>query len=304
MKILIAVFSITLLLATSHAGAGDAQLLRESYSSEITGLERDYYVYLPANFSNENSWPVILFLHGDGERGNAKDELDFVMMHGPLNEAWIQKRDLPFIIISPQLPIHDRGDLSYIKDRKTDDIPRRLDTGTPPRNTKFPADEPMDGKPAKAPDQYAVEGPPSGWPLHEDELLQITDHVVDKFSGDPSRLYLSGLSYGAFGVWYLASQHPEKFAAINPIVGYAHPDLVTSIAEAGLPVWCFAGGKDPVVPVEYFYAGMNKMEQLGHQSVRFTVEEDMSHDAWKRVYAGEDIYNWFLSHRTRTPRDR
>jgi hypothetical protein len=29
--------------------------------------------------------------------------------------------------------------------------------------------------------------------------------------------------------------------------------------------------------------------------VRFTVEEDMNHDVWTRVYAGEDIYRWLLS---------
>ncbi len=46
-----------------------------------------------------------------------------------------------------------------------------------------------------------------------------------------------------------------------------------------------------MVPAEYLYAGMNKLEQLGHDDVRFTVEEDMSHDVWKRVYAGEDLYN-------------
>jgi alpha-beta hydrolase superfamily lysophospholipase len=63
-----------------------------------------------------------------------------------------------------------------------------------------------------------------------------------------------------------------------------------------MPVWCFAGGRDPVVQVDYFYEGMNKLERLGHPDVRFTVEEDMSHDVWTRVYAGEDIYRWMLSH--------
>ena len=51
-----------------------------------------------------------------------------------------------------------------------------------------------------------------------------------------------------------------------------------------------------MVPVKYFYDGMNGLEQLGHNNVRFTVEEDMSHDVWKRVYAGEHVYNWMLSH--------
>ena len=91
-------------------------------------------------------------------------------------------------------------------------------------------------------------------------------------------------------------RHPERFAAANPIVGYAHPQLVDSIAEQRVRIWCFAGGRDPVVPVKYFYDGKNRLEQLGHNNVCFTVEEDMSHDVWKRVYAGEDVYNWMISH--------
>ena len=63
-----------------------------------------------------------------------------------------------------------------------------------------------------------------------------------------------------------------------------------------MAVWCFAGGRDPAVPVKYFYDGMNRLEQLGHREVRFTVEEDMNHNVWTRVYAGDDIYRWMLSH--------
>ena len=48
-----------------------------------------------------------------------------------------------------------------------------------------------------------------------------------------------------------------------------------------------AGGRDPVVPVRYFYPALNKLEALGHPEVRFTNEEDMGHLAWVRVYAGQ-----------------
>ena len=141
-----------------------------------------------------------------------------------------------------------------------------------------------------------LEGPPSGWNLHAAELIGMVDTVIEKYRGDSNRVYLTGLSYGGFGVWWMASRYPERFAAANPIVGFAHPDLIEPIAEAGIPVWCFAGGRDPVVLVEHFYAGMNKLEELSSAEVRFTVEEDMGHDVWSRVYAGEDVYRWLLSH--------
>lgn len=293
-------FSLLLLLiclpGVALGDSDDAQLLRETYVSDITKLERDYFVYLPINYSKRQVWPVILFLHGNGERGDGKSELGFVLSHGPLYEAWVQRRDLPFVIIAPQLPMYEMGEVSYIKDRKLEDIPRRLVEGTPTRPRKFASDAPMNGSISKVPDQYGIEGPPSGWPLHAEELIRMVDNVIGKYRGDPNRVYISGLSYGGFGVWYMASKYPERFAAANPIVGYAHPDLVDSIAEHQVPIWCFAGGRDPVIQVEYFYDGMNKLERLGYDDVRFTVEEDMGHDVWTRVYAGEDIYRWMLSH--------
>jgi hypothetical protein len=38
------------------------------------------------------------------------------------------------------------------------------------------------------------------------------------------------------------------------------------------------------------------LEAQGHPEVRFTIEADMGHNAWNRVYAGQDLYDWFLAH--------
>jgi predicted peptidase len=295
-KILISAIALVCMSGVTLGAPSEPQLQRETYRSEITGSDRDYFVYLPANYSEQDNWPVILFLHGNGERGNAKSELDFVLSHGPLYETWVQKRNLPFVIIAPQLPMYEMGDVPYFKNRKAKDIPQRMADGTPARNSKGVSTDPMDGSKRIFPDEYGIEGPPSGWSLQDNELISMVDNVIEKYRGDTNRVYISGLSYGGFGVWYMASKYPGRFAAANPIAGYAHPELIASIAKQRLPIWCFAGGRDPVVPVEYFYDGMNELERLGHGDVRFTVEEDMSHDVWTRAYAGEDVYKWMLSH--------
>ena len=89
------------------------ELNRFSYISSLDNSEREYYVYLPKGYhSNETKqWPAILFLHGDGERGNGLDELAFTRIHGPLFEAWAMKKDLPFVLIVPQLPMFGRDTL-------------------------------------------------------------------------------------------------------------------------------------------------------------------------------------------------
>lgn len=288
---------VAILLLSSFAVMAQAepQLLRESYFSEVVGKERDYFVYLPSNFSTRDEWPVLLFLHGDGERGNGKDELDFVHAHGPLYEAWVQKRDLPFVIIGPQLPMYGRGDVSYIKNRRVEDIPKRLAEGVPPRPEKFPSSRPMNGSQSKPSYSIPIEGYPKGWSTLGGELVGMVDAVIAKYRGDSGRVYVTGLSIGGLGAWWMASKYPERFAAANPIVGFGHPDWIDSIAAADIPVWSFAGGRDQAAPVSMFYEGMNKLEALSSADVRFTVEEDMGHDVWTRVYAGEDVYRWMLS---------
>jgi predicted peptidase len=281
------------------AGDSEARLVRQPYLSS-TGDERDYFVYLPVGYDSapERRWPVLLFLHGDGERGDGREDLDWVLVHGPLYEAWVQKRDLPFLIVAPQLPLFGREKtVDYIRDRDASQIPRRLEEGVPPRPQEFPTPEPMTGATPDAALPTGPEGPPDGWPRREQDLLTILDQMEERYRTDPDRVYLTGLSYGGFGTWYLASRHPERFAAIAPVVGWGHPELMPPLARRKLPVWVFAGGRDPAVRVKHFFAGLNELEKLGHDAVRFTIHEDMGHDAWRRVYGGQDLYDWLLSHR-------
>ena len=243
---------------------------------------------------------MLLFLHGNGERGDAKGELDFVLNNGPLYEAWVQKRDLPFIMIVPQLPMYGQDEFAdYLRNRSHSQIPERLAVGTPKPPPHHPTSGPMLGALSDDALPHDASGPPMGWPKLEADLLHILDHVLGNYRADPARQYLSGLSYGGFGSWYLASRHPERFAAVVPVVGYAHPDLVPSIARAKTPIWCFAGGRDHGVPVKHFYPALNRLEELGHRDFRFTIEADMGHDVWARVYAGRDVYDWMLQQRAR-----
>ena len=65
-------------------------------------LELGYVLYLPEGYGKEREkkWPLILFLHGMGERG---DDLELVKKHGPPKLAE-QGREFPFVIASPQCP--------------------------------------------------------------------------------------------------------------------------------------------------------------------------------------------------------
>ena len=44
----------------------------------------------------------------------------------------------------------------------------------------------------------------------------------------------------------------------------------------------------------WLYQMAAALEAAGHPALRFTMHEDMNHDAWKRVYEDEDLYLWFM----------
>ncbi|MBN1568333.1 MAG: alpha/beta fold hydrolase [Acidobacteria bacterium] len=54
-----------------------------------------------------------------------------------------------------------------------------------------------------------------------DLLIALLDDVISKYRIDPDRIYLTGISLGGRGVWYLAYKHPDRFAAIVPICAWA-----------------------------------------------------------------------------------
>src|SRR4051794_4322852 len=69
-----------------------------------------YLLYLPPEYGKDpkKTWPVILFLHGSGEKGDGKSEINKVKLHGP-PKVVEHKKDFPFIVISPQCPTDQRG---------------------------------------------------------------------------------------------------------------------------------------------------------------------------------------------------
>ena len=63
-------------------------------------VKMKYLIYLPKDYDQKESWPVMLFLHGAGERG---DNLDIVKKHGP-PKLIDGGKQFPFIVVSPQCP--------------------------------------------------------------------------------------------------------------------------------------------------------------------------------------------------------
>lgn len=83
-------------IALKNQTAQTMEVMRERH------LELSYLLYLPAGYEEEpeKSWPLMLFLHGAGERG---DDLARVTVHGP-PKLVREGREFGFILVSPQCP--------------------------------------------------------------------------------------------------------------------------------------------------------------------------------------------------------
>ena len=304
-------FLLALALTIIYAGGAGLQaddltsdqLLRLAYDSGLTRQKREFFVYLPVGYGpeEETKWPVMLFLHGHGQRGNGKDDLDYVLRHGPLTEAWIQRRPLPFIIISPQLPV--LGEIEALEERVNLARPERLAEGVPPRNYGYPSELPIQrqnadkfpkGTHSRIETYPAPQTLPASWDRIDQELIQMVDRVLKEFHADSKRVYLTGISLGGFGAFHMAAKYPDRWAAVATVVGTGRLEDAEILAKARLPLWMIGGGKDTVVKPHWLYEMARALEAAEHPALRFTVHEDMDHDAWKRVYEGEDLFNWFL----------
>lgn len=81
-----------------------------SIASTSLATSIGYYWYAPESYYKDSSTvvPLLIFLHGSGEKGNGTTELNRVKVHGP-PKLIEQERALPFLVISPQLPSSSGG---------------------------------------------------------------------------------------------------------------------------------------------------------------------------------------------------
>ena len=192
-------------------------------------------VNLPSGYQNngEKRYPLILFLHGSGERGNKVENIKKYGIH-----RYIGKRDIPAIIISPQCAAN------------------------------------------------------SFWDKYIDDLETLIAEMTKEYKVDENRIYLIGISLGAFAAWNFGMQKPDLFAAIVPIAGGAMlPQF--SYRMKNTPVYAFHGAKDNVVLVEESIKAVSALREAGG-NVELTIVEDAGHELCTTVFGRDELYEWLF----------
>lgn len=239
-----------------------ASFLAETFV-DAAGHRLPYRLLLPSRAASGDREPVplVLLLHGAGERG-VDNQAQLGNGAGALLGSDGAAARFPCVFVLPQCPPDQRWvEVNWAKDRHT--LP-------------------------------AVPSVPLA------SALGLVEQLVARHGVDRRRLYLVGLSMGGFGVWDVLSRSgagagkPGRFAAAVPICGGADEDALGR--AAAVPVWAFHGALDPVVKVERSRGAVAALRKAG-SAPRYTEYPDVAHDAWTRAFAEPELLPWLFAQR-------
>ena len=221
-----------------------------------------YRIMYPINYDVKKQYPVLLFLHGAGERGN-NNELQLV--HGSKVFADSTNRTrFPAIVVFPQCPVNDFWANIKILKARTDSTPSQF--------------------------EYASAGNPR---KSLSLVSQLMDSLVTMKTVNSKRIYIGGLSMGGMGTFEMLWRKPGFFAAAFPICGGGVPGSATVYGK-NFPIWIFHGAKDPVVDVNDSRKMVDALKAAG-ANVRYSEYPEAGHDSWTSAFAEPELLSWLFS---------
>jgi predicted peptidase len=256
---LVFLFLCLLITVPAHAKKYETGFVDRAITRQ--GISYKYQVFVPEDWTPHQKWPVILFLHGVGERG---DDGLLQTDVGIGSEIRTNRSAIPAIVVMPQCP-------------------KRLWWMLPP----------MDDLAMAALEQATKE-------FHGDaQRTYLTGlsmggfgawHLAEKYPGRFAALVV--ICGGIRPPAAARSAYPD-LAKLTP------PDSPESYLAAAqrvgkIPVWIFHGGGDDIVPVSESQRMNDAMKQIGAE-VRYTEYPGVGHASWKKAYAEPELFPWLFS---------
>ena len=225
----------------------------------VNGEVHRYQVYVPQDFDAKKKWPVILFLHGMGERGNdGIFPTDVGIAHAIRENA----SRFPFIVVIPQC----RNDKRWIHPEMEAQALAALEQSV----KEFRGDR----------DRLYLTGLSMGgygtWNLAASHPGKFAAYIP--------------ICGGIFG----PRQAPEARLSLAADANVADPYAETAKRIGSTPVWIFHGAADDSVPVEESRK-MALALQAAKANVRYTEYPGVGHNSWDKAYAEPELVAWPLS---------
>jgi predicted peptidase len=169
----------------------DVKTVLEKKVFKIGEKELKYRLLKPDNYDPKKQYPLVVLLHGAGERG---DDNTAQLVHGVAEFASEENRaKYPCFLVAPQCP----------RDMKWADVDWGAAAHTLPKEPSEPGRM----------------------------VLQLIPVLEKEYGIDPKRIYLTGLSMGGYGTWDLLARKPDQFAAAVPICGGGDEKTAATIAK-------------------------------------------------------------------------
>lgn len=207
--------------------------------------------------SGKKKYPLVLFLHGAGERGSDNEKQ---LTHGSgqfLNP--VNREKYPAIVLFPQCP-PDR--YWALDERPANGL----------ENCKFPQNPPLS--------------------IVFTQIKELLDAYINQESVDINRIYVVGLSMGGMGTFDLAARFPDLFAAVVPICGAVAPERL-ALAAKKVKFRIFHGDADDVVPVNNSRQIYTYLKKLG-ADVEYVEFPGCNHGSWTPAFNQPDFLEWLF----------
>ena len=242
-----------------------SNLIGQDYLKKLFKKNNDsipYRILLPKNFSPNKEYPLLIFLHGAGERGNDNENQ---LYHGSnFFLSYEFRNTYPSIIVFPQCPKN-----SYWAKIK----------GVP--NPKYPTEK----------ESFSNSLP------NNPQLLIVESLLFDlekKYKINPDKRFIAGLSMGGMGTFELIARNPNYFTAGIAICGGAN--LKWAKFFKNTPLWIFHGMEDNVVPPELSITMFDVIKAYNPKS-KLTLYENVGHNSWDPALKEPDLMSWLFSNK-------
>lgn len=239
---ILALFSL-ILLQSVHAQTTSGQYQEELLIAGDDTLT--YRILLPTEYDGSQAYPLLLFLHGSGERGT---DNHLQLTHGGQLFADSIER-YPSIVVFPQCPADHFWslDTSTYRSSQTANI----------------HDHPSGGSPL-------------------DLVILLIHQLTKEYNIDDRRLYIAGLSMGGYGTFDILRRYPNTFAAAAIICGGVMNKADTYPIQT--PIWFYHGSEDDVVPTsESVHMADGVAKAGGHAEI--TIYPGVDHNSWDPAFA-------------------
>jgi len=255
MRRLILLLCLMIASVASHANE-PAHFVQRSLS--LHGKTYRYQVFVPDGWTAAHAWPMVLFLHGSGERGSDN--------HSQLSQGlppWLKEHgeDFHAVVVIPQAP-DDSAWNGGIEQMALQALNNSIKAWHGDRRRLYLTGLSMGGY--------------GSWQI-------ALDH--------PGMFAAAAIICG--GIGHPRDDDPLHVEGIPAMVTDPYAWVAAHVGK--LPVWIFNGAIDDVVPPAESHR-MHAALQVRGDEVRYTEFPGVGHAAWPAAYATAGLWPWMFSH--------